>query len=191
MKPRFAHIADTALTCVDERFLAIILHEDEVTLERVERICEHLVGEFEDTPFDCYLIRFDELSDLRLAQVAAALASQADLVVFSAHAGRELPDATKNWIETWLPTKNLSDSALAALVGLPEDEQKGITPIHVYLREIAARGHMQFLSQVITAPGEVETFTRERLLERRETITPTLRNLLQTELIPQHWGINE
>lgn len=169
------------------RFLAVVVYEDEATFLRAESICSGLIKEFHDAEFDCLWVAFQGLENGELAKDAAVNAAKADLVIFSAHAGRELPDSVKQWIESWLPNKNLEETALAALVGLPTDDQRGITPIHVYLQDVAERGHMDFLPQII-ATDQPPVFSQNEVSEPSQ-IKPV--NFLELPAIPRHWGINE
>ncbi|MEK7686428.1 MAG: hypothetical protein AAB466_13515 [Verrucomicrobiota bacterium] len=173
-------------------FTILIAYEDAVTLVRAQYIFQHLSQELgDDLKFECFWVKFDELKTADFARRAANSATQADLVVFSAHAGRELPDLVKEWIEIWLPGKNYQESALVALVGLPDDQQRGVTPIHVYLSEVAERAHMDFLSQVVKAQNETLSYSPEKITERAQKSSPTIEDLLHLPPPPPHWGINE
>ncbi len=107
------------------------------------------------------------------------------------HAGRELPSAVQKWIETWLPLRKSGGGVLAAMIGTGQDQYRGLTPIHVYLREAAQRANMDFLSQMSYAPlgrldGSIETITN-----RAEKVTSLLDNILHRPSNPLRWGINE
>jgi hypothetical protein len=71
---------------------------------------------------------------------------------------------------------------------LPTDEEKGVTPIHDYLRTVAARGHMDFLPQVIPAENQANVLLQKNFPDPSE-IEPA--RLLPKPLPAQHWGINE
>ena len=49
----------------------------------------------------------------------------------------------------------------------------------------------QCLSEEIDGPNEVVTFARQQSVKPRDVLTARLASLLQSELIPKHWGINE
>jgi hypothetical protein len=152
-------------------FRTVIVSEDYETEQRVEQIYQRLLKEFSgETDFKCLRVRFNSLAIPEVLKDAAKAAAKADLVIFSTHAERELPEHVRLWIERWLPEKSLEDSALAALVGLP-GEESGVTHIHEYLSSVARRGKMEFFSRVVTGIDRVQTFT-----------APTAY---------QHWGINE
>jgi len=151
-------------------FTAVIVYEDYPTSLRAERVYHRLIKELTDeAEFRCLWVHTDSLSIPAVVRDATRTAAMADLVVFSTHAGNELPEHVRLWIEQWLPKKSLENSALAALVGLP-GEQSGV-PIHEYLRNVAERGKMDFMSQAVAKVDEMQT--------------------LAVLLLPQRWGINE
>lgn len=169
-----------------------VAYEDHETLQRAEavfgRLAEELVNEAE---FTLAWFKFVELNDPEMASRATREAIKADVVVFAAHAGNELPCAVETWIEMWLRQKASQPSALLALIGLPEDRRKGITPIHVYLRDVAERAEMDFFSQVIKSPEEILPCSAEMIAERANKVTPTLDGFLHHPISPPRWGINE
>ena len=98
---------------------------------------------------------------------------RADIVIFSAHSN-ELPTYIREWVENWLPCKNLNDSLLVALIECVES-CSGTTPAHRYLKNAAARGSMNFLSEI-------------------KKTTPSLSAIplaINRSIVPNHWGINE
>jgi len=175
-----------------ELFSALIAYEDSTTRDRALRICDRLVEKFwKDVEFDYSWWRFDFLRDLDIVDAAAYSAAGADLILVSAHAGRELPLPVQRWIETWLPLRKSGGGVLGAMIGTGQDQYKGLTPIHVYLREAAQRANMDFLPQMTDAPlgrldGSIETITN-----RAEKVTSLLDNILHRPTNPLRWGINE
>jgi hypothetical protein len=111
--------------------------------------------------------------------------------LFSAHARRELPSVVEKWIETWLPGRGDLDGVLVAMIGTAEDELKGLSPIQVYLREVAQRGNMDYLSQTVGAPVNELKTSIETITKRAEKVTSLLDGILHHPTIPPRWGINE
>jgi len=175
-----------------EVFSVLISYEDSTTRDRAMRVCDRLMEKFwKDVEFDCNWWRFDFLRDLGIVDAAAHSAARADLILVSAHAGRELPPAVQKWIETWLPLRKSGGGVLGAMIGTGEDHYRGLTPIHVYLREAARRANMDFLSQMIDAPLGRLDGSIERITNRAEKVTSLLDNILHRPSNPLHWGINE
>ena len=175
-----------------EGFSAVVAYEDSTTRDRAMQTCDRLVQKlWKDVEFDFSWWRFDFLRDVEIVDAAAQSAARADLILVSAHAGRELPPAVQKWIETWLPLRKSGGGVLAAMIGTGQDQYRGLTPIHVYLREAAQRANMDFLSQMTDAPlgrldGSIETITN-----RAEKVTSLLDNILHRPSNPLRWGINE
>src|SRR5216117_1749369 len=114
-------------------FSAVVLYEDVATRQRAMQICDRLVQKFwADVEFDFSWWRFDFLRDREIFRAAADAAAHSDLILISAHAGRQLPALVQDWIETWLGKRERGKGVLAAMIGIDDDQLKGWTPIHVY-----------------------------------------------------------
>ena len=184
--------ASDSLVDKGDLFSAIVLYEDLATRHRAMQICDRLVQKFwADVEFDFSWWRFDFLHDSALAGDAVRLAARSELILLAAHAGRELPPAIKNWIESWLPIREPGFGVLVAMIGTEEDRLRGLSPIHVYLREAAQRANMDYLPQVIDAPlGKLDA-SIETIANRAEKVTSLLDDILHRPPTPLRWGINE
>jgi hypothetical protein len=173
-------------------FSAVVLYEDLATRDRAMEICDRLVHKFwAEVEFDFNWWRFDFLHDSALAADAVRLAARSELILLAAHAGRELPTAVKDWIESWLPIREPGFGVLVAMIGTEADRIRGLSPIHVYLREAAQRANMDYLPQVIDAPlGKLDT-SIETIANRAEKVTSLLDDILHRPPTPLRWGINE
>ena len=97
----------------------------------------------------------------------------------------------KSWIESWLPIREPGFGVLVAMIGTDADRLKGLSPIHVYLREAAQQANMDYLPQVIDAPlGKLDT-SIETITKRAEKVTSLLDDILHRPPTPLRWGINE
>ena len=173
-------------------FSAVVLYEDLATRHRAMQICDRLVQRFwADVEFDFNWWRFDFLHDSALAGDAVRLAARSELILLAAHAGRELPTAVKDWIESWLPIREPGFGVLVAMIGTEEDRLRGLSPIHVYLREAAQRANMDYLPQVIDAPLGTHDTSIETITKRAEKVTSLLDGILHRPPTPVRWGINE
>jgi len=77
------------------------------------------------------------------------------------------------------------------MVGTEADRFRGMSPIHVYLREAAQRASMDYLPQVIDAPlGTLEN-SIETIANRAEKVTSLLDGILHRPPTQLRWGINE
>jgi hypothetical protein len=176
----------------EDLFSAVVLYEDHATRDRAMEICDRLVRKFwADVEFDFNWWRFDFLNDSALANDAVRLAARSELILLAAHAGRELPAPVKSWIESWLPIREPGFGVLVAMIGTEADQLKGLSPIHVYLREAAQQANMDYLPQVIDAQlGKFEA-SFETISKRAEKVTSLLDNILHRPPTPMRWGINE
>ena len=175
-----------------EVFFALIAYEDSLTRNRAMQICDRLMEKFwMDMEFDLSWWRFDFLRDAGIVKAAANAAARSDLILVSAHAGRELPSHVQKWIETWVPRRELGNGVLVAMIGTSEDQLRGLTPIHVYLREAAQRANLDYLPQVVDAPLNELNTSIETISKRAEKVTSLLDGILHRPTIPTRWGINE
>jgi len=173
-------------------FSAVIAYEDAMTRDRAMQVCERLVQRFwKDMEFNFRWWRFDFLRDAGFVRQAARQAAGSDLILFSAHARRELPCIVEKCIETWVPWRGARDGVLVAMIGTAEDQLRGLVPIQVYLREVAQRANMDYLSQAAGAPVSELNTSIETITKRAEKVTSLLDGILHHSTIPPRWGINE
>ena len=181
------HHSDSADVCA-----VVVAYEDTATRDRAVLLCDHLVNKlWDDLDFELSWWKFDFLRDPQIAAEAAAAAGKADMVVFSAHAAQEFPPTVKTWVESWVANRDGRDSALVALIGMEEDLTKGTSPIHIYLRDVAHRAKMDYLSDVPDAPSVGVDGSVGAIAQRAETVTSVMERILQQASPPSHWGINE
>jgi hypothetical protein len=175
-----------------DSFSAVVLYEDHATRDHAMEVCDRLVHKFwADVEFEFSWWRFDFLQDSALASDAVRLAARSELILLAAHAGRELPSPVKSWIESWLPIRKPGFGVLVAMIGTEADRLKGLSPIHVYLREAAQRAYMDYLPQVIDGPTGKFEASIETISKRAEKVTTLLDNILHRPPTPMRWGINE
>ncbi len=185
-------LASDPLIKKGDLFSAVVLYEDHATRDRAMEICDRLVHKFwADVEFEFNWWRFDFLNDSTLAGDAVRLAARSELILLAAHAGRELPPPVTRWIESWLPIREPGFGVLVAMIGTEADQLKGLSPIHVYLREAAQRANMDYLPQVIDAPLGKFDASIETISNRAEKVTSLLDNILHRPPSPMRWGINE
>jgi len=169
-----------------------VVYEDTATRDRAVLLCDHLVNNlWEDLDFELSWWKFDYLREPLIVAEATEAAIRADLVIFSAHAARELPPAVESWIETWTVRRDNPEGALVALIGMGSDLLKGVCPIHVYLREVAQRARMDYLAAPPEALSAGIASSVESIVQRAETVTSVMDRILQQAKPPSHWGINE
>lgn len=132
----------------------VLVYENAAARERIEGVYAHLLGKLsKDFEFGCTWCSFYDFKDARNTAEFTAAAVDADLIVFSSHAEIEPPLPLRDWVEGWVHSKKAQDAVLAALLFQNQDSEDGPQSLHSYLREVAQRGGMDFLSQVVVGPN--------------------------------------
>jgi hypothetical protein len=90
--------------------------------------------------------KFEALSNPQAGKQAAHGACKADMVIIAADGAVEPPAHVKSWIESWMPRKRKRSSALVALIDHEDHTPYARSPLCAYLRRIARKGGMDFLT---------------------------------------------
>lgn len=115
--------------------------------ETAVSFCETLVDRFWSRfDFDVNWLSFEMLANNPSCQEGARKAAEADLIVFATETREGLPRHVQSWIEKWLEDRREREGALAALQA--EDLAFGDSTARRYLRQVAHRAGMDFLTEV-------------------------------------------
>jgi hypothetical protein len=127
----------------------VVVYEDTAAREQAVDFCDQLVKRFwARFEFEVSWWSFSLLQKDPVAMEAAEKAAQADLVILSSLRQEDLPVPVKGWIESWLSRRGDREGILAGLMG-PGVVGSGLeAPKHLYLRQVAHRGAMDYLTQV-------------------------------------------
>ncbi len=126
-----------------------VLYEDTPAREQAMKVCQRLARKLRgDFNFEFKWWKFAFLHDRHLAKDAADAAVQADLVIVSTDADRELPSGIKRWMKACLSRRRKADGALVALMRMANG-LKGTTPVHDFLLAIAQRVKMDYLPELV------------------------------------------
>ena len=136
-----------------KRLAVSAVHEDLTTGSRAEEFCETL---FRSLGRKCVLNKemwlLTELRTAQLRTIAAGEAAGADLVIVSVHHAESLPDEVKGWIDLWLKQRRNRPAVLLALF---DPLHLGTSSsIQAYLREVAQKGKMEFVSRSEEKPED-------------------------------------
>jgi hypothetical protein len=127
----------------------VVVYEDAAAREQAVDFCDQLVNRFwAGFEFDVNWWSFDLLQNEPTARAAAEKAAQADLVILSAPRQEDFPASVKGWIESWLRRRGDREGILAGLVDRGVGASGRETPKHHYLRQVAHRGAMDYLTQL-------------------------------------------
>jgi len=166
----------------------VIAYEDLETGKRAMKTYEYMVQQLgNQCLFANQMWKFDVLAVPKLKEIAAKDAAAAEIIIISAHEGRELPNEVKSWIEMWLGYK----TEASALVGLFAGQSE-TNPIRNYLADIARRAQIEFFCQPGIWPGTPATRSTTTLAHPRgDKAIAFLATATQEVPSFPHWGINE
>jgi hypothetical protein len=175
-------------------FDLLVAYDDVTTRNRALQLCDRLTKKLaDDYDFKCTWWKFDHLRDTTLREQAADAAAEANMIILSIHADKELPVAVKAWTETWLARKDHGKRALVTLIDGAQQQGQGFCPVQLYLQKVAHIGGMNFFSQPFDLPIETPRYTAETIKERAVKVTPVLVQILNQRAAIPMWkfGINE
>ena len=162
-----------------ETCAVVVVYEDTLTRDRAMSVCDELVQQFwAEVEFEFSWWRETYLADSNIASEAACVATNADLIIFSTHAEGELSATTAAWIETWLDKRGTREGALIGLIGTPEDPSAGTALKHDYLRRVAQRGGLDYLSSILPITQRELGDSIESIHHRAEQTTSVLDQIL-------------
>jgi hypothetical protein len=162
-----------------ETWAMAVVYEDTLTRDRAMAVCDQLVHRFwGEVDFEFSWWREAFLTDSTIAAEAAGAAVNADLILFSTHAEGGLSAGTRAWIETWLDKRGKREGALIDLIGTSDDSGTGAAPTHPYLRQIAERGGLDYVSFDFPITPQVMEDSIESIHHRAGQITSVLDQIL-------------
>lgn len=175
MTPILIPPPDAARGETKPRFNIVLAYADMDTALRGKRVHDGLVDELgTKCNFILRLWKFDVLKDAQVRAEAARDAATANMLIISAHSGRELPREVKLWVKTSLRKKETPATVVALLEG-KDDPAAGPRSVRAYLCKQAVLYQMDFFSD------ERQTITLQQPPKPHHAEHPTY----------EHWGIND
>jgi hypothetical protein len=162
----------------------LVIYQDDQAREEAVKFCDDLIERFwADYEFDVNWWSFDLLQEARMARDAGTRATEANLIIFAARPDGEIAPHVKEWIESWATARGDREGALVGLLD-SGDALAGDRAQHfVYLRNVAHRAGMDYLTQVPRAlsgvPDSIESYT-----ERADQVTSVLDEILHHKASP-------
>lgn len=155
----------------------VIVYESPAIREHAVQFCECLASQPESQAPQMNWWSFPVLAHSEPGDEAAEKAAEADIVVFAMSATGDLPDSVKLWIEKWLNKRGEREGALVGLLSCEEPRDAGSFR-EIYLRHIARRAGMDYLSHVPpTAPRAIPD-SLDSFNERAGKVTSVLDGIL-------------
>jgi hypothetical protein len=131
----------------------VIIYEDSLTREWGRQVC-NLVTDFVEK--DCVASNSWRVCDLAAPQIlhdAVRAAAQADVIVLSLRDAEELPLNLRDWIEAWLPRRELPVGALITLIGVADESKASSLHARRQLEAVARRARMDLLLEERRPPS--------------------------------------
>jgi hypothetical protein len=124
------------------------------------------------------------LSDTGILLEAIRAVLVADVIVISVYAENELPIGLYVWVQAWLPRRLSRRGVLAALVAVPEPPDSTSVRTMKYLRAVAHKGKLDFISQEGKRLASSIASSMKLIAEHGGTDVPALQEL-QASVNPQ------
>ena len=125
---------------------------------------------------------FSALADAATSRDLATLATQADLIVFSAPRTGDWPTELKLWIESWILQRGEREGVIVGIL-IPEDPTGSVEIAslkEVYLRHAAHRAGMDYLNEVPPGISHAIPDSLDSFSARAGQITSLLDEILNT-----------
>lgn len=173
-------------------FDLVVAYEDNDTRARALHLYDHLAQQLlDDYDFQCSWWKFDHLANPILQQEAADAAVDANMVILSLRAHRELPAVHKAWVENWVSRRQHRKAALVVMVADTNQPERDAAHSLAWLRNAARLGRMDFFLHGFTLPKSQPELPASALPDRVAALLPSVQAILSSKSPVPRWGINE
>jgi hypothetical protein len=155
----------------------VVVYETPAIREHAVRFCERLAEEQKSAAMEMNWWPFHLLGHPASAGDAVQKASNADILIFAMDASGDLPQEIKLWIERWLNKRGEREGALVGLLNC-EEHHEVASFREIYLRHIARRAGMDYLSHAVPTVGRAIPDSIDSFSERARRMTSVLDNIL-------------
>ncbi len=163
----------------------VVIFEDMATRDAAVGFCDRLVERFwAKCKFDVSWWSFGLLHEPEAAMEAVSKAAAADLVICTAGPEGEMPSHVVDWVENWLRQRGEREGILVGLLEHGAELGGSTGSRHVWLRQIAHRAGMDYLTQVPQGIGYPMPNSLESCVERAHVVTPVLEEILHQHALP-------
>lgn len=158
----------------------VVVYENAETREAAVNFCDRLVERFwSNLEFDVSWWHYPLLSDPTAGNEALQRAATADVLVFAPQSDSPMTDAMQEWAESWVRLRGQREGVLVGLPPQPEGEPELPAKAHRYLRGLAHRTGMDYLTGVPQnlsrwMPDETDFWSK-----RAEQVTQVLDDILR------------
>jgi hypothetical protein len=175
-----------------ESWSVLAVCEDAAIHTHALGVCDQFVKQYwAEVEFEFSWWLFADLGDCEKARAATLAAADADIIIFATRPEGDLPAMVQAWVESWLARRGEREGAIIDLVPDLAGSKGSPSHKHLYLREIAHRAKMDFLSEMPrTMPGTIPNDTAA-VAKRASQITSVLDEILHQSRPPSHYGLNK
>jgi hypothetical protein len=158
-----------------------VVYQNASSRDKAVDFCDRMINQFwAQCEFEVGWWPFEMLDQPRSAKEAMEKAATADLIVFSCERECEMPRHVGAWIESWVSRRGDREGSLAHLC----DPEQGATEKDVYLRAVAHRAGMDYLTGVPQELAHCIPDSLESYSERASHVTGVLEGILKHHLTP-------
>jgi hypothetical protein len=165
----------------------LVLYENPAAREQAIRFCEELTkqsGAAAGIGVRCF--SFDSLSVPAKSAEAIKSGEDAEVIIFAVTSAGDLPHDIKIWTESWLGKRGEREGALVGLVsGDVTNPWEAASLKEVYLRHLANRAGMDYLSHVPPMIPKAIPDSLDIFSQRAEQVTSLLDEILHSRFVPQ------
>jgi hypothetical protein len=163
----------------------LVICENEECRKDAVRFCDELVKRFwSRCEFDIRWLSFSELNDADVFPSAVSKAASARLILFSMRPGSEIPVLVNSWIEAWLAQRGEREGSIIGLHDPGHLPGGGVSHNFVYLRHIAHRAGLDYLTQLPETVAHSIPDRLESYSERARQMTSVLDQILHQKPLP-------
>jgi hypothetical protein len=163
----------------------VVVYENNATREQALRFCNQLAENLcSPAELDVHWCSFSFLLDPASAGNAAEKAIDAEFIVFAVSVREDLPDEIKFWIENWLGKRNEREGAVVGLVDCPCGPGELPCLKEIYLRQVAHRAGLDYLSRAPSAGSTAIPDSLESYGQRAGQVTSLLDEILHCQPPP-------
>jgi hypothetical protein len=155
----------------------VVIYENPAIREQAVNFCERLAEEQKSAAMELNWWPFHLLGHPVTGVSAVQKACHADVIVFAMDARGDLPEEIKLWIEQWLNKRGEREGALVGLL-IREEPQAMASFREIYLRHVARRAGMDYLSQMAPTAQKAIPDSIDSFSERAGRVTAVLDNIL-------------
>lgn len=163
----------------------VAIYQDEQTRARAVAVCDQLVGRFwAQIEFQFQWVEFDKLTAPVVSGDAATASAGADIVVCAVRAEEQIPPHVATWFDEFVRLRARREGAFIALVGWEGDPLDKRLPRLCWLREVARRAGMDFLSEAAPTGSWAIPESLQWLHQRADQLSPILSEILDRPTTP-------